>query len=125
MERQAHGLVLHAVGGALQAPGHLRRRPQARELVGDEKQLLWRERPAVEKLLKQAVSTPRLAVINQLPSFAWSKGVGATLRPTIVDADQRLVPPARKGTARRVASYELQPSIGRALSVLLARWVGL
>ncbi|NUP09518.1 MAG: hypothetical protein HOW73_26030 [Polyangiaceae bacterium] len=86
---------------------------------------MWRERKSVEAALEKATSKALLAVVNHMPALAWAQGVGASLGPVVVDADQRIVPLARASAARRRARYELDPSVGRALGVLVANWTGL
>lgn len=86
---------------------------------------LWRERPTVEAALSRLASRSRLTVVNQTPSFAWGRGVGANLGTTLVDVDARWVSTRRPAVAARLARYELAPSATRALGVTLAQWTGL
>lgn len=86
---------------------------------------MWRERPAVERRLAELTAREALTVLNGTPSLAWARGLGASRGRRVLDVDQRLVPSARGGAARRRAAYELSPSLPRAVGAMLSAWTGL
>jgi hypothetical protein len=85
---------------------------------------MLRERPQVEAALQALLAETDLGIVNHTPAIAWALGRGAGSKSLVVEADQRMRGVASPRAMSRRATFEAQPSVGRAVATLAWAWVG-